>query len=145
MPLKMYSAIMKQKVIRIIKRLIGHRILVHPIVDANVYDANENSFSGNSLQDSNVLIVGCDETLMRSAECYYKNEGCYVVKLWQGYRELTTEDINEARGDLLGHFDHVVNIIIPDVDHACCIPTTPTTIVIWSAWYINGCKWNPTI
>lgn len=68
---------MKQKVIRIIKRLIGHRILVHPIVDANVYDANENSFSGNSLQDSNVLIVGCDETLMRSAECYYKNEGCY--------------------------------------------------------------------
>ena len=47
---------MKQKVIRIIKRLIGHRILVHPIVDANVYDANENSFSGNSLQDSNVLI-----------------------------------------------------------------------------------------
>ena len=56
----MYSAIMKQKVIRIIKRLIGHRILVHPIVDANVYDANENSFSGNSLQDSNVLIVGCD-------------------------------------------------------------------------------------
>lgn len=77
---------MKQKVIRIIKRLIGHRILVHPIVDANVYDANENSFSGNSLQDSNVLIVGCDETLMRSAECYYKNEGCYVVKLWQGYR-----------------------------------------------------------
>lgn len=103
---------MKQKVIRIIKRLIGHRILVHPIVDANVYDANENSFSGNSLQDSNVLIVGCDETLMRSAECYYKNEGCYVVKLWQGYRELTTEDINEARGDLLGHFDHVVNIIL---------------------------------
>ena len=63
MPLKMYSAIMKQKVIRIIKRLIGHRILVHPIVDANVYDANENSFSGNSLQDSNVLIVGCDELL----------------------------------------------------------------------------------
>ena len=59
----MYSAIMKQKVIRIIKRLIGHRILVHPIVDANVYDANENSFSGNSLQDSNVLIVGCDETV----------------------------------------------------------------------------------
>ena len=117
MPLKVYSAIMKQKVIRIIKRLIGHRILVHPIVDANVYDANENSFSGNSLQDSNVLIVGCDETLMRSAECYYKNEGCYVVKLWQGYRELTTEDINEARGDLLGHFDHVVNIIMPDVDH----------------------------
>ena len=49
---------MKQKVIRIIKRLIGHRILVHPIVDANVYDANENSFSGNSLQDSHVLIVG---------------------------------------------------------------------------------------
>ena len=88
---------MKQKVIRIIKRLIGHRILVHPIVDANVYDANENSFSGNSLQDSNVLIVGCDETLMRSAECYYKNEGCYVVKLWQGYRELTTDDIRGKR------------------------------------------------
>ena len=68
----MYSAIMKQKVIRIIKRLIGHRILVHPIVDANVYDANENSFSGNSLQDSNVLIVGCDETLMRSGSCFQK-------------------------------------------------------------------------
>lgn len=81
MPLKMYSAIMKQKVIRIIKRLIGHRILVHPIVDANVYDANENSFSGNSLQDSNVLIVGCDETLMRSAECYYKMKAA----MWSSY------------------------------------------------------------
>lgn len=108
---------MKQRIIKVIKKLVGHRNIVRPVVDINVYDANENSFSGNSLQDSNVLIVGCDKTLMRSAECYYKNEGCYVAKLWQSYRELTAEDINEARGDLLGHFDHIVNIIIPDADH----------------------------
>lgn len=108
---------MKRKIIKIIKRLIGYRTLVHPIVDANVYDANEKSFSGNSLQDSNVLIVGCDETLMQVAERYYKNEGCYVAMLNQGYRELTLGDIDGAEGGLLGHFNHIVNIIKPSVEH----------------------------
>lgn len=108
---------MKQKIIKIIKRCIGHRTLIQPIVDTNVYDANENSFSGNSLQDSNVLIVGCDEILVQVAEHYYKNEGCYVSILNQSYRELTLGDIDRAGNVLLGHFDHIVNIITPSVGH----------------------------
>ncbi|GFH99797.1 hypothetical protein IMSAGC004_02202 [Bacteroidaceae bacterium] len=104
---------MKQKIIKTVKKLIGHCISVHPIVDINVYAPNENSFSGNSLQDSNVLIVGCEENLMQAAKDYYKNEGCYVSILKQGYQELTLEDINRAEDALLGHFDHIVNIIVP--------------------------------
>lgn len=108
---------MKQKILRLIKKLFGKRVLVYPIVDTNIYEPNESSYSGNSLQDSNVLIVGNDEELINAAVTAYKNEGCSVSLLSIGYEEMTEKSIENSRALLIGHFDHIVNIIKPDSAH----------------------------
>lgn len=105
------------QIIKYIKRIFGKRVVLRPIADTNIYELNENSYSGNSLQDSNVLIIGNDDELIKTAENKFKDEGCYVAIINNGFDDLQSYSIDCAEETMIGHFDHIVNIIKPNDDH----------------------------
>ena len=107
---------MKKIIIKYLKLFFGKRVVLRPIADTNIYELNENSYSGNSLQDSNVLIIGNDDELIRTAKNKFKDEGCYVAIINNGFDDLQSYSIDCAEATMIGHFDHIVNIIKPDVN-----------------------------
>lgn len=104
---------MKDKIIKLIKKLIGHRILVQPIIDNRIYDNVTDSYSGNSLQSSNVLIISNTTEYVNEISERYKKEGCEVVIIGKEDGNLSLDSIEKARENILGHFDRIVNIIEP--------------------------------
>lgn len=98
---------MNMSFINKIRKLICHRQYINPIVDENIYQSLEHSYSGGSLSESNLLIVTnipISEDLILTIQ---KNEN--VIN-----GELSREDIVSASKELIGPFTHIVNLYRKD-------------------------------
>ena len=82
---------------------------VESIFDKGLYDNNENSHAGSSLEDSNVLVVTNNEGIKDKVSSLLKEEKCYFQ-----FMDMTSlsakEDIIMACNQL-GIYDHIINII----------------------------------
>lgn len=105
---------MIKKIIKTIKKNIGTRIEINPIINPIQYKDNKSSFTGNSLQSDNVLIIGNVDSIIKTAIQAYNNENCYTTYINKKLTELSFSEIEEARKDQIGYFDHIINIITID-------------------------------
>jgi hypothetical protein len=91
-----------------IKEIFGKKIIIEPIIDFRIYKQNEHSYTGNSLANSNLLIVSQDaediEKLLETENCFHAY--CRVAN----NSLLTVNDIILSGDGLIGPFDHVLNI-----------------------------------
>lgn len=109
--MKYYKEINMGKIELIIKKMFGKEKIINPIIDSYNYNENRNSFSGGSLDESNVLIVVSSQDIYNSLHNRVSNFGNKVI--------VETEDnvinrINEiARNSesLIGPFTNIINII----------------------------------
>ena len=60
-----------------VKKLIGKKVYIEPIVDYNRYADSEKSYAGGSLADSNVLIVTNTELTADIKELFSIKESNY--------------------------------------------------------------------
>lgn len=96
-----------------IRKLICHRQYVNPIVDENIYQNLEKSYSGGSLSESNLLVVTnipIPEDLILKIQ---KNENVSISVLCIN-GGLSREDIVSASKELIGPFTHIVNLYRKD-------------------------------
>lgn len=108
-------------ILRKIKRLLGRRIYIEPIVDANIYPNLDKSYTGGSLAESNILIVTNvsipDEQLIEIE----KNENAtFSVINTNGL--LSSDEIGKSGGNLIGPFTHIVNIFKKDKTQPLLMP-----------------------
>lgn len=100
-------------ILRKIKRLLGHRVYIEPIVDANIYPNLDKSYAGGSLAESNVLIVTNisipNEQLIELAE----NENATFSTI-NTNGLLSSDEIRKSCGKLIGPFTHIINIFKKD-------------------------------
>lgn len=109
--MKYYKEINMGKIELIIKKMFGKEKIINPIIDPYNYNENRNSFSGGSLDESNVLIVVSSQDIYNSLHNRVSKFGNKVI--------VETEDnvinrINEiARNSesLIGPFTNIINII----------------------------------
>lgn len=99
---------------KIFKRIIGKRIEVNPIINQIQYESNKNSFTGNSLQSDNVLIIGNVAPIIKEAIQAYNHESCYTTYINKELTELSFSEIEEAGKEEIGFFDHIINILTVD-------------------------------
>lgn len=102
---------MNMSFINKIRKLICHRQYINPIVDENIYQNLEKSYSGGSLSESNLLVVTnipISEDLICTIQ---KNENVSVLCI---NGELSREDIVSASKELIGSFTHIVNLYRKD-------------------------------
>lgn len=80
------------------------------IFDKVVYKERENSFSGGSLSDSNILIVSNKSISEDTAIQLLRNEnvGFNVIHL---NNLMSSSNITDASAELIGPFTHIVNVI----------------------------------
>lgn len=105
---------MIKKFIKTIKKNIGTRIEINPIINPIQYKDNKNSFTGNSLQSDNVLIIGNVTPIIKAAIQAYNHESCYATYINKKLTELNFSEIEEAGKREIGYFDHIINIITVD-------------------------------
>lgn len=115
------------------KKLIGKKVYIEPIVDYNRYTDSEKSFAGGSLADSNVLIVTNTELTADIKEQFYTIEKATISII--NPRGLLNQDaINGVSNNLIGPFTHIINIYkkettglltaegkYPDTDEMYCV------------------------
>lgn len=95
--------------LRRIRRIIGEKIIVEPIIDYARYMPSEESYAGYSLSESNMLIVTNVEIPQSLVNEIEKKEGvCVSVMTPDGI--LSIDQIREAGNQLIGPYTHVVNI-----------------------------------
>lgn len=101
------------KILKLIRKILGCEKTVSPIVDSVSYSANEHSFCGNSLSDSNLLVVHSENQNCGLFEKYLANEhtSFAFIKL---SNDLCLNDFADAGRKLLGPFTHIVNIVKVD-------------------------------
>lgn len=99
---------------KILKKIIGTRIEIDPIINPIQYETNKNSFTGNSLQSDNVLIIGNVTPIIEAAIQAYNHESCYTTYINKELIELSFSEIEEAGKEEIGYFDHIINIITVD-------------------------------
>lgn len=92
-----------------IKKLIGKKVYIDPIVDYNKYTDSEKSFAGGSLADSNVLIVTNTELPAGIKEQISTNEKATIAILTPNGL-VNQEAIISAANKLIGPFTHIINI-----------------------------------
>lgn len=98
---------------RIIQKLFGHKVVIEPIVDYNRYSNIDESYSGGSLADSNILIVTNTDIPHELIQSLQVNEKVTVAVL-HPEAKLTQTDIINAASQLIGPFLHIINIYKKD-------------------------------
>ncbi len=99
--------------LRRIKRIVGEKIIVEPIVDYNRYMPSEESYAGNSLSETNMLIVTNVEIPQSVVNGIEKKEGlCVSIMTPDG--NLTIDQIRKTGNQLIGPYTHIVNIYSKD-------------------------------
>ncbi len=96
-----------------IKKLIGKKVYIEPIVDYNRYTDSEKSFAGGSLADSNVLIVTNTEPSADIKEQFSINEKATIAIITTDGL-LNQDTIHKAGKNLIGPFTHIINIYKKD-------------------------------
>ena len=105
------------KINRILKKAIGTKVTVSPILDDTFYLSIKNSFSGGSLADSNLLCISNKADYNEDITRFFSDERCYtkVVNVSDG--ALNESDITNYASDFVGQFDHILNFVF--VGNAC--------------------------
>ena len=100
---------------KVLKRIIGKPQWKKALYDDVIYENDMESFSGNSLSNSNILILA-DESLYDKIEKAVKHiekiEKCDIslIKSY-GFNGLLNEEINK-----IGGYDHIINCCIVNKD-----------------------------
>lgn len=99
-----------KKFLNIIRKFFKLEKVVDPIVDEVDYSSNLKSFSGNSLSESNVLVVhnGCVEEALYASLFSNENACCAFATVSGG---VSIDELVSAGNKLLGPFTHIINII----------------------------------
>ena len=92
-----------------IKRLVGHKVIIEPIIDYNRYSNNEHSYSGGSLAESNILIVTNIDIPREFIEDLSTKEGS-SISILKSSNSLNQDKIAIAGRSLIGPFLHIINI-----------------------------------
>lgn len=92
-----------------IRRVVGEKTIIEPVIDYNRYLPSEKSYAGNSLSESNMLILTNTEIPTLLANEIEKRENMCVSVLKPTDKLIVTEIIN-AGGQLVGPYTHIVNI-----------------------------------
>ena len=82
---------------------------VESIFDKGLYDNNENSHAGSSLEDSNVLVVTNNEGIKDKVSSLLKEEKCYFH--FMNMNSLSKKEDIMIACNQLGIYDHIINII----------------------------------
>ena len=96
-----------------IKKLIGHKKYIEPIVDPVIYPNLEKSFAGGSLADSNILIVSNESISSELIHEIEINENASVITIYQNTK-LSVDDIKESGNTLIGPYTHIINVYKKD-------------------------------
>jgi len=99
-----------KKILSIIRKFFKLEKVVDPIVDEVDYSSNLKSFSGNSLSDSNILVIhnDCVDEALYASLISNENAYCAIVKV---SGEVSIDELVSAGNKLLGPFTHIINII----------------------------------
>jgi hypothetical protein len=93
-----------------IRKLLGKPIIIKPIVDQRIYDKENSSFCGNSLSDSNVLVLTNNERWISDIELRAKNEKCCIKSVCiETTDRITENNIFEYAKYNVGPFQHIIN------------------------------------
>lgn len=100
------------KIKGIIKKCFLHKETIHPIIDPIQYAPIEESYSGGSLSESNVLVVTNDQTLaIESIKKRFSKERASTGILFASTDNLKLNDIVQAGNELIGPFTHIINVL----------------------------------
>lgn len=92
-----------------IKKLIGKKTYIEPIIDYNRYADSEKSFAGGSLADSNILIVTNADLPADTSDQFSNHEKASLIVL--SPEEFIDQQMIITTGDkLIGPFTHIINI-----------------------------------
>lgn len=99
-----------KKIFNIIRKFFKLEKVVNPIIDEIDYSSNLKSFSGNSLSDSNILVIhnGCVEENLYASLLSNEN-ACYAFV--EVSEDISVNKLVSAGNKLLGPFTHIINII----------------------------------
>lgn len=94
-----------------IKRVVGHKSYIEPIVDYNIYPDLVKSFAGGSLAESNILIITNIQLFEEQLLRIRKNENVSVAVLFlPSCKRLSVSLIEDSGKTSLGPFTHIINI-----------------------------------
>jgi hypothetical protein len=94
-----------------IKKIFGKAVVVRPIADQRIYEDNFNSYCGNSLADSNVLLLTNCKEWMQAYEDQLRKENCYFTLVENPLEDdLTQQKLVEYSNDLIGPYRHIINL-----------------------------------
>ncbi len=96
-----------------IRRIIGDKTIIEPIIDYNRYIPSEESYAGNSLSESNVLIVSNVDIPMPLVREIERKENLCASVLNPSDR-LIIGEIKKTGGQLVGPYTHIINIYSKD-------------------------------
>lgn len=82
---------------------------VESIFDKGLYENNENSHAGSSLEDSNVLVVTNNEEIIAKVSSLLKEEKCYFQ--FMNMNSLSKKEDIMYSCNQLGVYNHIINII----------------------------------
>lgn len=82
---------------------------VESIFDKGLYENNEKSHAGSSLEDSNVLVVTNNESIKDKVCSLLKEEKCYFQ--FMDVNSLSKKEDITIACNQLGIYDHIINII----------------------------------
>lgn len=102
-------------IINIIKHIIGHPEWVEPISDKYIYGDNKKSYSGNSLNESNILFVtnlDLQSEQMEYVKQAFAEEKAHYKNLRWNFRNISAEDIRKSGAELVGPYDHIINMVL---------------------------------
>lgn len=101
----------KNKISRILKKVIGTKTIINPIIDDTFYPSMKNSFSGGSLADSNLLCISNKADSNESILRFFSAENCCTKVVNASGTALNSDDIINYASDLVGQFDHILNFV----------------------------------
>lgn len=97
-----------KKIITACKKLFGKEQIINPVVEPFSYNGNQNSFSGGSLEERNLLIVVSCQDSHNSVQDWASDLGAKVVIETQ---DKIINDISSSSDTLIGPFTNIINII----------------------------------
>lgn len=92
-----------------IKRMIGNKVIIEPIIDYNRYTNRELSYSGGSLAESNILFVSNRDIPVEIIDDLSSRESSSIA-IVKPSDLLSQDTITAAGSNLIGPFLHIVNI-----------------------------------
>ena len=95
------------KIRNICKKMFGKEEVINPIIDPYNYNGKQNSFSGGSLEEKNILIVVSCQDTYDSVKEWTSDLGAKVVV----EKQENIIDIESSSSTLIGPFTNIINII----------------------------------